>query len=194
MEPLYRALCGEDQECLREARETPRFLSELDQIARGLEIHVDRPGQYAVESVDVERLRREAEGRGVPRQLVDYVVRRALYFRFGSGGVGGRCKNCGDPASLIVLRREDLGIYERHRPYARCICGSEWEFELWRCPNCGASGRDSFDVYIYGGVHIYSCRKCGYRFGVVEDRPDLHTTHFYIHMLRWTLPNPRPWQ
>ncbi|ABL89144.1 formate dehydrogenase protein fdhE [Pyrobaculum islandicum DSM 4184] len=190
MESLYRALCGEDQECLRETRETSRFLSELDQIAKSLEVHVDKsPAQYVIESIDVERLRREAEGRGVPRQLVDYVVRRALYFRFGGGGVGGRCKNCGDPASLVVLKREDLGIYERQRTVARCVCGSEWEFEMWRCPNCGTQGRDSFDVYIYSDVYILSCKKCGYKFGMIEEKPDLHVMHFYIHILRWTLPS-----
>jgi len=70
-------------------------------------------------------------------------------------GWGGRCRVYGVPASLVVLRREDAGIFEGYRAYARCVCGSTWPFKPWRCPNSGVEGRENFEVYLLKEEFIY---------------------------------------
>ena len=74
-------------------------------------------------------------------------------FRHGRGEDGG-CRVCGVPASLVVLRREDADIFEGYMAYARCICASTKPSRPWRCPNCGAEGRENFELFIKGGAPV----------------------------------------
>jgi len=132
--------------------------------------------------VDLRRTRDVAR-RYVPEEFVDYVIRRSLFFRYGGGEDGGRCRICGVPASLVVLRREDAGIFEGYRAYARCVCGSTWPSRPWRCPNCGVEGRENFEVYLLREGRLLRCVRCGYLFGEVEEAGELQALHVKFLLL-----------
>jgi FdhE protein len=181
---LDKAICGEDEGCLEELAELPSFLKELDEVARRFQIEASPGVKPLIRGVDVEAAR-AAAGRHVSGEFVDYLIRRALYFRYGGGEWTGRCAVCGEPATLVVLRRTDFGIYEGYRAEARCICGSTWNYAPWKCPKCGAEGREHFEVYILNEAKVLRCRKCGHVFGEVEDvhEESLQTLHLKLLML-----------
>lgn len=182
---LDKAICGEDLECLEELKELPTFLKKVDDSARHLAIVRVGNELPLVKSIDIKKAREEAE-KVVPREFVDYLIRRALYLKYGGGVVNNRCKVCGQPASLIILRRQDTGIFESLVAEARCVCGSAWPTELWRCPNCDARGRENFEVYLLDEVRILKCKKCGYKFGEAEQPQlfeHLQTLHVKLTLL-----------
>ncbi|MEM4650190.1 MAG: hypothetical protein QW086_00015 [Pyrobaculum sp.] len=94
------------------------------------------------------------------------------------------------PASLVVLRREDAGIFEGYRAYARCVCGSTWPSRLWRCPNRGVEGRENFEVYLLKEGHLLRCVRCGYLFAEVEEAGELQALHVKFLLLNKNLPKP----
>jgi len=178
---LDKAICGEDKQCVEELRKLPSFLQEVDQIAQTLDFGPVDKSPFFV-NIDLRRAR-DSSRRYVPEEFVDYLIRRSLFFHYGGGEDGGRCRVCGVPASLVVLRREDTGIFDRYRSYARCVCGSTWLFALWKCPNCGVEGRENFEVYMLREGRLMKCKQCGYLFGEVEETPDVQTLHVKFLLL-----------
>lgn len=178
---LSRAICGEDTQCVEELENLSSFLQNLDEVAQQLDPG-PADGVPLLLCVDLQRAR-EAARRYVTEEFVDYLIRRSLYFRYGGGEHNGKCSVCGAPASLVVLRREDAGIFEGYRGYARCVCGSTWPLSLWRCLNCGAQGRENFEVYMLREGRLLKCSRCGYIFGEVEDTPNLQTLHIKFLLL-----------
>ncbi|ABP50531.1 MAG: formate dehydrogenase [Pyrobaculum arsenaticum] len=182
---LDKTICGEDLECLEELKQLPTFLKKVDDHAKYLAIVRVSDELPLVKSIDIKKTREAAE-RVVPREFVDYLIRRALYLKYGGGVANNRCKVCGEPASLIILRRQDTGIFESLVAEARCICGSTWPTELWRCPNCDVRGRENFEVYLLDELRILKCKKCGYKFGETEQPQDpirLQTIHVKLALL-----------
>jgi FdhE protein len=183
LKDLNGAICGEDRQCLDELESLSQLLREIDEIARGFELEAaEGPPPLITNLADVERAKHAAAAR-VPANFADYLIRRALYFRYGGGEWNGRCKVCGAPASLVVLAREKTGIFEGYRAYARCVCGSAWPFEAWKCPSCGAAGRENFEVYALKEGRLLRCARCGYLFGEVEEGPDLQAIHVKFALL-----------
>jgi len=178
---LNKAICGDDPQCVEELEKLPSFLQELDQIAHKLDLGPVGKPPFLM-NMDLQRAREQA-CRYVPEEFVDYLIRRALFLRYGGGEEAGGCRVCGVPASLVVLRREDTGIFDRYRGYARCVCGSAWPFTLWKCPNCGVEGAGNFDVYILKEGRLLRCKQCGYLFGEVEETPDVQTLHVKFLLL-----------
>ena len=178
---LNRAICGDDPQCRGELEKLPSFLQQLDHIAKKLDFG-PVGGSPFFAHIDLRRSRDVAR-RYVPEEFVDYLIRRSLFFRYGGGEDGGRCRVCGVPASLVVLQREDAGIFEGYRAYARCVCGSTWPFKPWRCPNCGVEGRENFEVYLLKEGRLLRCVRCGYLFGEVEEAGELHALHVKFLLL-----------
>jgi FdhE protein len=178
---LNRAICGDDPQCRGELEKLPSFLKQLDHIAQKLDFGPVGESPFFAH-VDLRRARDVAH-RYVPEEFVDYIIRRSLFFRYGGGEDGGRCRVCGVPASLVVLRREDAGIFEGYRAYARCVCGSTWPSMPWRCPNCGVEGRENFEVYLLKEGRLLRCVRCGYLFGEVEELGELQALHVKFLLL-----------
>lgn len=179
---LDRAICGEDRECLEEIKELPSFLNYVDEVARSF--NVEAVGSKPlINGVNLEKARESAR-RYVPEGFVDYLIRRALFFKYGGGQWQGLCSICGSPATLVVLRKVDTGIYQGYAAEARCICGSTWSYKPWKCPRCGVEGREHFDIYLLDDVKILKCKDCGHFFGEVEDPAvNIQLIHVKIHLL-----------
>jgi len=178
---LNSAICGDDPQCREEFEKLPSFLQHIDRVAQELDLGPVGESPFFAH-VDLRRARDVAR-RYVPEEFVDYVIRRSLFFRYGGGGDEGRCRVCGVPASLVVLRREDAGIFEGYRAYARCVCGSTWPSRPWRCLSCGVEGRENFEVYLLKEGRLLRCVRCGYLFGEVEEAGELQALHVKFLLL-----------
>ena len=179
---LDRAICGEDKECLEEIKELPSFLEYVDRLARSFDIEaIDT--KPLIKGIDLETAKASAR-RYVPEGFVDYFIRRTLYFKYGGGEWRGLCSICGGPATLVVLKKVDTGIYQGYATEARCVCGSAWSYKPWKCPKCGVEGREHFDVYLLDDVKILKCKGCGHLFGEVEDPAvSIQLIHVKIQLL-----------
>ena len=178
---LNKAICGDDPQCREELEKFSSFLQQLDDIAQKLDFGPVGESPFFAH-IDLRRARDVAR-RYVPEEFVDYLIRRSLFFRYGGGEDGGKCRVCGVPASLVVLQREDAGIFEGYRAYARCVCGSTWPSRPWRCPNCGVEGRENYEVYLLKEGRLLRCVRCGYLFGEVEEAGELHALHVKFLLL-----------
>lgn len=173
---IIRSVCGDDEERVKRLEEVMGYFERLEEEVKRLprpRVRELRPP--LLENVEnLEELRREAERiAGEDRQAADYLVRRVTYLEHGRhlerGWRGTRCPVCGSPATLLLYRPSQSGIYSGHVPHFRCVCGATWPGEDWRCPGCGAHGRGSFEVFLLAGwIEERKCRACGYALPVTE--------------------------
>lgn len=97
--------------------------------------------------------------------LVFFQKSRYLSAKYGGlfrGWRGDFCPICGSKP-VVFTRREVGDIYLIVERVAKCACGFEWGYEPWRCPNCGASGRERFEIFRLGDALVYRCRECGFK-------------------------------
>ncbi len=160
----------------RFVKDEPVYLENLENIDELLALALDVLSGNGVE-VDRSKVTPEVLKKGFPQDpelaLLSYVARRILYESLvgrveGIEWSGGRCPVCGlVPSAAVQLERQGW-IYSQTALVLACLCGYSWEYESFKCPACGASGRESFDVYIQGQVVYYKCRKCGHILGTVR--------------------------
>jgi Zn ribbon nucleic-acid-binding protein len=170
---LSRAICGT---CERDVAQLANFFDRyLEEEARGLvdKIEVRETRTPLVKGIDKSVLKGLEEKYG-SRRIAKYLVRRALYLKYGNSigeYRGARCPICGLPPTLLVKSVEDIGIFSRDVYHARCTCGFKWRWdELYLCPKCSARGRENFSIYFVKdlGVRFMRCKKCGFIVAVVE--------------------------
>lgn len=173
---LAEALCGG---CSEDIPQLLDFFKGLEREAAALagRINLEAAATPLVKAVPREVLAEEY-GRMPSKRIAKYVIRRALYLKYGNSvkpPAGLRCPICGLPPTLLIERREDLGIFSRDVYYARCTCGYEWRWENpYLCPKCGAIGRENFIFYMSGdfGVYFARCKACGFTVAVSEQEVD----------------------
>jgi FdhE protein len=128
--------------------------------------------------------------RGVEDEaLVDYAIARLVSRRYKGVPSRGRCPVCGQVPTLLVLREKPGISFSTPELRARCICGYEGEAGDFTCPNCGAAGRENFEVYIapQGSLKVFECRSCGFRFAEVRgdalEERELQALHGALRLL-----------
>lgn len=83
----------------------------------------------------------------------------------------GRCPICGlVPIAGISRRIADL-LYSRKTVELCCICGHSWEHGFFRCPSCGNTMRERFEVLIAYNITFQRCLACGHIVGIIEESP-----------------------
>ncbi|MFN3805087.1 MAG: formate dehydrogenase [Pyrobaculum sp.] len=147
-EEFLKIICGNDVECRKEALDelTPLFSTPPAQVER------DPPPTppLVVYSGDFLETFRKA---------------RALSKKYGewfAGWQGDFCPICGLKPILFYRREVDSAIFSGWERYAKCSCGFSWRYREWRCPNCGAEGRENFSVYVGQSAMFHKCVHCGF--------------------------------
>ncbi|QOJ78917.1 hypothetical protein IG193_00165 [Infirmifilum lucidum] len=157
-------------------KDGPVYLENLENVDELLALALNVLGRNGIE-IDCSRATPEALKEGFPQDpklaLLSYVARRILYKSLvgrveGIEWSGGRCPVCGLVPSAAVYSERQGWIYSQTALVLACLCGYSWEYESFKCPACGASSRENFDVYIQGQVVYYKCRKCGHILGTVR--------------------------
>ncbi|PLJ78472.1 hypothetical protein [Infirmifilum sp. SLHALR2] len=160
----------------RLARDEPVFLENLENmdelIALSLEV-LKRSSVEVDSSIATPEALKEAFPSDPELALLSYVSRRILHESL-KGRVEdlrwdrGRCPVCGlTPSAAVYVEREGW-VYSQTALRLACLCGYSWDYEAFKCPACGARGRDSFDVYMQGQVVYYKCKKCGHILGTLR--------------------------
>lgn len=109
--------------------------------------------------------------------LALYVFRRIAYKALGGksraekASKSGRCPICGLVPIAGISRKIAELLYTRKTVELCCICGHSWEYGYFRCPSCGNSLRDRFEVLIAHNITIQRCLECGHIIGIIEESP-----------------------
>ncbi len=171
-ELLESVICNDDRECRESLGQIRETLSYINKIASSIKVGVklERLGKPLINHVsNIDEIKRSVASKlNGEENLVDYALRRVLYVKLRGRVRASRedslCPLCGRPPTLIFFRKTDSALFSGDIPHARCSCGMEWEYDEWRCPQCGSTGRMQFDLQISrnGQVELRTCRKCGF--------------------------------
>lgn len=146
-EEFLKIICGDDVGCRKEVLEE---VTSLFSIPPTQVVDTSPTPPLVVYSGDFLEVFRKA---------------RALSKKYGERFAGWQddfCPICGLKPVVFYRREVDSGIFSRWERYAKCSCGFSWRYREWRCPNCGAEGRDSFSIYVGQSAVFYRCAHCGF--------------------------------
>jgi len=174
-EAVLEAVCGGEAECREELANAPK---EVESFLGPFSTFVPIVGELRPPLIErVENLA-SAEALAGDRELARLAVSRRLAElyrdKFGEWE-GDFCPICGRTPVLFLVRRQQGPLFETASKTAKCVCGFSWRYRWWRCPNCGAEGRENFEVFLregLEGVFFYRCSKCGYVHVEAYGEPD----------------------
>ncbi len=164
-EAVVRAVCGDDEECRRGLSEAPRETAEFFSA-----FSTFTPVLESLEAPLIEHVKNlsSAEALTGDRDLARLAVAHRLAQLYGGkfrGWEGDRCPICGAVPTLFLVKREPGALFEGRAKYAKCVCGFTWRYKWWRCPRCGAEGRENFEVLYredMQGIFFHKCKRCGH--------------------------------
>ncbi|ABO07828.1 formate dehydrogenase accessory protein FdhE domain-containing protein [Pyrobaculum calidifontis] len=167
-------VCGGDSHCVEEVRRA------VEEIRSLFSTPIPEPHLSSLSPPLVDQVANMAEivdavgDEAAARLVVASRLAKRFAQRFAEWS-GDRCPICGSAPRLFVVVPRPGEIFESRERYAKCVCGFSWLHEgWWRCPNCGAEGRQNFDVYIREGLEgavFYRCRRCGFAYVEYQGLP-----------------------
>ncbi|AEA12709.1 formate dehydrogenase protein fdhE [Thermoproteus uzoniensis 768-20] len=174
-EAVLEAVCGGEAECREELMNAPR---EVESFLGSFSTFTPVVRELKAPLVEQVENLSSAELMAGDRELARLAVARRLAELYGEkfrDWAGDFCPICGRTPVLFLVKREQGPFFETAAKLAKCVCGFSWRYAWWRCPNCGAEGRENFDVLVkegLDGVFFYRCRKCGYVHVEASGEPD----------------------
>jgi len=185
-------ICGDDEECMERVKNFLSYLDELERLVKKLPkpelLDYSPPLTERVKNLSQIREKAAEITRG-DEDAVDYLVRRRIFIEHGAriqkNWTGDTCPVCGLHPTLILYKPSETGLFSGHRPYYRCVCGSEWRGWEWRCPRCGGEGRRNFETLIIASsIESRRCIGCKYVIPTLEHGLlELHKIHLLLTLL-----------
>lgn len=194
---VIASVCGSSAECAEELKGLAETVRQIDEAAARMNISVPEDhGFPLIESAlrsgpddiirsvaeamslsgieaDEEKVKDALLGKVREEELfTTYVARRilgsALKRAWPKSWERGTCPVCG----LIPLAAKEVSRSEVTSALSslvlKCLCGYEWEWGYIRCPSCGESSPEGFDMFIMGSLVIYSCKSCRHKLAVAR--------------------------
>jgi FdhE protein len=172
MNIILDVICGDNAECREELLKVPQ---EVNSLFNNNFHFIPRLKSLNPPLIDQVENLNDAKAYFDNEELAKLAVAHKLHLIYGDkfkDWRGSKCPICGRTPNLFIIKRSEAPSYSGYVKTAKCVCGFSWNYEWWRCPNCGVEGRENFDVLMIknlSGVFIYRCKRCGYVHAEVYD-------------------------
>lgn len=108
--------------------------------------------------------------------IASYVFRRVLFRGLREemknlSWSSGRCPVCGLIPIAAVARKISYGIFTKLGLKLHCLCGFSWDYDIFKCPSCGNTARDKFEVIMINDLKIHRCLQCSHAIAIVDESP-----------------------
>ncbi|GAY25076.1 formate dehydrogenase protein fdhE [Desulfurococcaceae archaeon AG1] len=152
-------------ECVRNIQDLARKATE---ILAGL--GVDMKETEILENI--RKTREESEIGSLASYVFRRIVFRGLRDRVKNlSWSSGKCPVCGLTPIAAIARRTPHGFFSQLRLELHCLCGFSWSYEAFKCPLCGNTSRDKFEVIMINSLKIQRCVLCNHAVAIVDEGP-----------------------